>query len=105
MLMGWDFFITILLVLGIILKLIVITMAIPNTMWIWNDYLLLYLVIVIATEYKIMPVVIQMLVGSNGNRDMGAMIAILVLAIILIIIIYLMCQKHMIEWVISGLIK
>ena len=58
-----------------------------------------------ATAKKTIPVVIQMLVGSNGNRDMGAMMAMLVLAIIPIIIFYLMCQKHIIEGVVSGAVK
>ena len=69
-----------------ILKPTAITVAILNAMWIWNDYLLPYLVIGLSTKYKTIPVVIQMLVGSNGNRDMGAMMAMLVLAIIPIVI-------------------
>ena len=88
-----------------ILKPTAITVAILNAMWIWNDYLLPYLVIGLSTEYKTIPVVIQMLVGSNGNRDMGAMMAMLVLAIIPIIIFYLMCQKHIIEGVVAGAVK
>ena len=82
-----------------------ITVAILNAMWIWNDYLLPYLVIGLSTKYKTIPVVIQMLVGSNGNRDMGAMMAMLVLAIIPIIIFYLACQKHIIEGVVAGAVK
>jgi len=88
-----------------ILKPTAITVAILNAMWIWNDYLLPYLVIGLSTKYKTIPVVIQMLVGSNGNRDMGAMMAMLVLAIIPIIIFYLMCQKHIIEGVVAGAVK
>ena len=88
-----------------ILKPTAITVAILNAMWIWNDYLLPYLVIGLSTEYKTIPVVIQMLVGSNGNRDMGAMMAMLVLAIIPIIVFYLMCQKHIIEGVVAGAVK
>ena len=88
-----------------ILKPTAITVAILNAMWIWNDYLLPYLVIGLSTEYKTIPVVIQMLVGSNGNRDMGAMMAMLVLAIIPIIIFYLACQKHIIEGVVAGAVK
>ena len=82
-----------------ILKPTAITVAILNAMWIWNDYLLPYLVIGLSTKYKTIPVVIQMLVGSNGNRDMG------VLAIIPIIIFYLICQKHIIEGVVAGAVK
>jgi len=88
-----------------ILKPTAITVAILNAMWIWNDYLLPYLVIGLSTKYKTIPVVIQMLVGSNGNRDMGAMMAMLVIAIIPIIIFYLTCQKHIIEGVAAGAVK
>lgn len=88
-----------------ILKPTAITVAILNAMWVWNDYLLPYLVIGLSTEYKTIPVVIQMLVGSNGNRDMGAMMAMLVLAIIPIIVFYLVCQKHIIEGVVAGAVK
>lgn len=88
-----------------ILKPTAITVAILNAMWIWNDYLLPYLVIGLSTKYKTIPVVIQMLVGSNGNRDMGAMMAMLVLAIIPIIVFYLICQKYIIEGVVAGAVK
>ena len=88
-----------------ILKPTAITVAILNAMWIWNDYLLPYLVIGLSTEYKTIPVVVQMLVGSNGNRDMGAMMAMLVLSIIPIIVFYLSCQKHIIEGVAAGAVK
>lgn len=88
-----------------ILKPTAITVAILNAMWVWNDYLLPYLVIGLSTRFKTIPVVIQMLVGSNGNRDMGAMMAMLVLAIIPIVIFYLICQKYIIEGVVAGAVK
>lgn len=88
-----------------ILKPTAITVAILNAMWVWNDYLLPYLVIGLSTKYKTIPVVVQMLVGSNGNRDMGAMMAMLVLAIIPIVIFYLFCQKYIIEGVVAGAVK
>ena len=88
-----------------ILKPTAITVSILNAMWIWNDYLLPYLVIGLSTEYKTIPVVVQMLVGSNGNRDMGAMMAMLVLSVIPIIIFYLLCQKYIIEGVVAGAVK
>lgn len=88
-----------------ILKPTAITVAILNAMWIWNDYLLPYLVIGLSTDYKTIPVVVQMLVGSNGNRDMGAMMAMLVLSIVPIIIFYLACQKYIIEGVAAGAVK
>ncbi|MBO5094742.1 MAG: carbohydrate ABC transporter permease [Lachnospiraceae bacterium] len=88
-----------------ILKPTAITVAILNAMWIWNDFLLPYLVIGVGTEYKTIPVVVQMLVGSNGNKDMGALMAMLVVAIIPIIIFYLCCQKYIIEGVVAGAVK
>lgn len=88
-----------------ILKPTAITVAILNAMWIWNDFLLPYLVIGVSTKYKTIPVVVQMLVGSNGNKDMGALMAMLVLAIIPIIIFYLFCQKYIIEGVVAGAVK
>lgn len=88
-----------------ILKPTAITVAILEAMWIWNDFLLPYLVIGISTKYKTIPVVVQMLVGSNGNKDMGALMAMLVLSIIPIIIFYLACQKYIIEGVVAGAVK
>ena len=88
-----------------ILKPTAITVAILNTMWIWNDYLLPYLVIGVSTPYKTVPVVVQMLVGSNGNKDMGAMMAMLVLSMLPVIIFYLAMQKHIVKSVAAGAVK
>lgn len=86
-----------------ILKPTAITVAILNTMWIWNDYLLPYLLI--GTEYKTIPIAIQYLKGGYGSIDMGAMMAMLVLAIIPIVIFYMTCQKYIIEGVVAGAVK
>ena len=86
-----------------ILKPTAITVTILNAMWIWNDYLLPYLVI--GTDYKTIPIAIQYLRGGYGSIDMGAMMAMLVLAIIPIIVFYLLCQKHIIEGVAAGAVK
>ena len=88
-----------------IMKPTAISVAILEAMWVWNDFLLPYLVIGISTKYKTIPVVVQMLVGSNGNKDMGAMMAMLVLAIIPIIIFYIFCQRFIIEGVVAGAVK
>jgi len=88
-----------------ILKPTAISVSILNAMWIWNDFLLPYLVIGVATDYKTIPVVVQYLIGSYGSRDMGAMMALLVLSIIPIIIFYLFCQKYIIEGVVAGAVK
>ena len=86
-----------------LLKPIAITIAILNVMWIWNDYLLPYLLL--GTEYKTIPIAVQYLRGGYGAVDMGAMMAILVLAIIPIVIFYLTCQKHIIEGIAAGAVK
>ncbi len=88
-----------------ILKPTAITVAILNAMWIWNDYLLPYLVIGVSTPYKTIPVVVQYLMGSYGAKDYGSLMALLVLAIIPIIIFYLFCQKYIIEGVVAGAVK
>ena len=88
-----------------IMKPTAISVAILEAMWVWNDFLLPYLVIGISTKYKTIPVVVQMLVGSNGNKDMGAMMAMLVLSIIPIVIFYFTCQKHIIKGIMAGAVK
>ncbi len=86
-----------------ILKPTAITVAILNTMWIWNDYLLPYLVI--GSDYKTIPIAIQYLKGGYGSIDMGAMMAMLVLSIIPVVIFYLSCQKYIIKGVAAGAVK
>ena len=88
-----------------ILKPTVITVAILNAMWIWNDYLLPYLVIGVSTRYKTISVAVQYLMGSYGAKDYGSLMALLVLSIIPIIIFYLSCQKYIIEGVVAGAVK
>ncbi|OKL47340.1 carbohydrate ABC transporter permease [Boudabousia marimammalium] len=87
------------------LKPTVITVAILNSMWVWNDYLLPYLVLGPSSKYRTIPIVVQFLVGSNGNRDMGALMAMLVLAIVPIVIFYIAAQKYIIEGVAAGAVK
>lgn len=88
-----------------ILKPTAITVAILNAMWIWNDYLLPYLVIGVGTPYKTIPVAVQYLMGSYGAKDYGALMALLVLSIIPIVVFYLFCQKYIIEGVVAGAVK
>lgn len=81
-----------------------ISVAILEAMWVWNDYLLPYLVLDIK-KYKTIPIAIQYLKGGYGSIDMGAMMAVIVLAIIPIIIFYIACQKYIIEGVVAGAVK
>lgn len=94
---------TFFLVVFPLMKPTTITVAILNAMWIWNDYLLPYLVI--GSDYKTIPIAIQYLRGGYGSIDMGALMAMLVLSILPIIIFYLFCQKHIIKGVVAGAVK
>lgn len=87
-----------------ILKPTYISVGILQTMWIWNDFLLPYLVLD-RTKYMTIPTVIQFMKGSYGRVDMGAIMAALILAIIPIIIFYLTLQKHIIKGVAAGSVK
>lgn len=87
-----------------ILKPTAITVSILNAMWIWNDYLLPYLIL--GTTNKTMPVAIQLAMqGAYGSVDWGGFMAMLVLAIIPIIIFYISCQKYIIKGVAAGAVK
>lgn len=86
-----------------ILKPTAITVAILNAMWIWNDYLLPYLLI--GSEYRTIPIAVQYLRGGYGSVDMGALMAMLVLSIIPIIVFYLFCQKYIIKGIVAGAVK
>ena len=87
-----------------VLKPTCVTVAILQTMWIWNDYLLPYLVLDLK-KYVTIPIAVQYLKGGYGSVDMGAMMGVLVLAIIPIIVFYLFCQKYIIEGVVAGAVK
>ena len=87
-----------------IMKPTFISVGILETMWIWNDYLLPYLVLDIK-KYRTIPIHIQYLNGSYGQTDIGAIMALIVLSIIPIVIFYFACQKHIIEGVVAGAVK
>ncbi len=88
-----------------ILKPTAITVSILNAMWVWNDYLLPYLVLGTGSN-KTLPVAIQQAVkGLYGNVNWGAFMAMLVLAIIPIVVFYVSCQKYIIKGVIAGAVK
>lgn len=86
-----------------ILRPTAITVAILNAMWIWNDYLLPYLLI--GSEYRTIPIAVQYLRGGYGSVDMGALMAMLVLSIVPIVIFYLFCQKYIIKGIVAGAVK
>lgn len=87
-----------------ILRPTAVTVAILEAMWVWNDYLLPSLVLNI-NRYKTIPIAIQYLKQSHGMIDWGAMMAMLVLAILPIVIFYIFCQKYIIEGVLAGAVK
>lgn len=86
-----------------ILKPISITIAILNAMWVWNDFLLPYLII--GTKYRTIPVAIQYLKSGYGSIDYGHLMAVIVVALIPIVIFYFACQKYIIEGIVSGAVK
>lgn len=86
------------------LKPTMISVGILEIMWIWNDYLLPYLVLD-RTKYMTIPIHIQYLQGSYGTVDLGAIMALITLSIIPVIIFYLTCQKHIIKGVAAGAVK
>ncbi|MBR5473624.1 MAG: carbohydrate ABC transporter permease [Clostridia bacterium] len=100
---GCNVFSTFWLVVFPMLKPTAITVAILNTMWVWNDYLLPYLVI--GSDYKTIPIAVQYLKGGYGSIDMGAMMAMLVLSIVPVVVFYLTCQKYIIKGVAAGAVK
>ena len=86
-----------------IMKPTVISVAILETMWIWNDYLLPYLIL--DGEYRTIPIHMQFLNGSYGQTDNGAIMALVVLSIVPIVAFYFACQKYIIDGVVSGAVK
>ena len=86
------------------MKPTLISVTILEMMWVWNDYLLPYLVLDI-TEYRTLPIHIQYLKGSYGTVDLGATMALILLSIIPVIVFYLACQKHIIKGVAAGAVK
>ena len=87
-----------------IMKPTYISVGILETMWIWNDFLLPYLVLNL-NKFKTLSIAIQYMKGSYGRVDMGAIMAALILAVIPVIIFYLACQKHIINGMAAGAVK
>ena len=87
-----------------VLKPTMISVGILETMWLWNDYLLPYLVLD-RKKYSTIPILIQYFRGSYGRVEMGPMMACIVLTVLPIIVIYLFCQKHIIKGVAAGAVK
>ena len=86
------------------LKPTLISVGILELMWVWNDYLLPYLVLD-RTRFMTIPIHVQYLKGSYGAVDLGATMAVIMLSIVPIIIVYLFCQKHIIKGVAAGAVK
>lgn len=94
---------TFFLVVFPLLKPISTTVSVLNAMWIWNDYLLPYLII--GSEYKTIPIAVQYLRGGYGSVDMGALMAVLTLSVIPVVVFYFFGQKFIIEGVAAGAVK
>ena len=87
-----------------VLKPTMISVGILETMWVWNDYLLPYLVLD-RKKYSTVPILIQYFKGSFGRVEMGPMMACIMLTVLPIIIVYLICQKYIIKGVVAGAVK
>ena len=88
-----------------ILKPTLISVGILETMWVWNDYLLPYLVLDRTKGFMTISILIQYFRGSYGSVEMGPMMACIILTVLPIIIVYLLCQKHIIKGVVAGAVK
>ena len=86
------------------LKPVLISVGVLEIMWIWNDYLLPYLVLD-RTKYKTIPIHIQYLQGSYGHVDLGAVMALIVISIVPIVVFYLTAQKYIIKGMTAGAVK
>ena len=86
------------------LKPTLISVSILEIMWVWNDYLLPYLVLD-RKKYSTVPILIQYFKGSFGRVEMGPMMACIMLTVLPIIVVYLICQKHIIKGVVAGAVK
>lgn len=86
------------------MKSIMISVGVLEVMWIWNDYLLPYLVLD-RTKYMTIPIHVQYLKGSYGTVDLGATMAVIMISIIPVIVVYLFCQKYIIKGVAAGAVK
>ncbi len=87
-----------------VLKPTMISVGILETMWVWNDYLLPYLTLD-RKKFQTIPILIQYFKGGYGRVDMGAIMACVVLTVLPIVVLYLLCQKHIIKGVIAGAVK
>lgn len=87
-----------------IMKPTYISVGILETMWVWNDYLLPYLVLD-RTKFQTIPILIQYFRGGYGRVEMGPMFACIMMVIVPIVIMYLLCQRYIINGVISGAVK
>ncbi|MCH3967616.1 MAG: carbohydrate ABC transporter permease [Atopobiaceae bacterium] len=87
-----------------IMKPTYISVGILETMWVWNDYLLPYLVLD-TTKYKTIPILIQYFRGGYGSVELGPMMACIMMVIIPIVVVYLICQRYIINGVVAGAVK
>ena len=87
-----------------ILKPTMISTAILETMWVWNDYLLPTLVLDIKT-FRTIPMAIQYFRGSYGKVEMAPMMACIMITVLPVIVLYLICQKYIIDGVVAGAVK
>ena len=87
-----------------IMKPTYLSVGILETMWVWNDYLLPYLTLD-STKYKTIPILIQYFRGGYGHVELGPMMACIMMVVVPIVLMYILCQKYIIDGVVAGAVK
>lgn len=80
------------------------TVAILNTLWMWNDFLLPLLMLTNSDDYTIL-LSTNMLFGQYNNNDWSAILATLILAMLPVILFYMALQKHITKGIADGAVK
>ena len=86
-----------------LMKPILSTITILNTLGLWNDYLLPNLVLGKKALYTL-PLAIRTFYGTFSN-DLGKIMAALVMIVAPIIVVYIFLQKYIIGGVVAGAVK
>ncbi len=79
---------------------IITTIAILNTLWVWNDFLLPYIILRKGTL-----VLFQFNFFGQFTQDYGALTASLVMTATPVVILYVLLQKYIVKGITAGAVK
>ncbi len=85
------------------LKPVMMTVLILDVLWIWNDFLLPSMVL-LSPDLRTLPLSTYSFF-TTYSVDFAPLMAGLVLTIVPVIVLYLLCQRQIIEGVVQGAIK